>query len=229
MGRVFNFSAGPAAVPQEVLEQAQSEMLDWRGSGMSVMEMSHRGKDFVSISEKAEADLRELMAIPPDYKVMFLQGGASLQFAMIPMNILSGKASADYINTGAWSKKAIAEAKRFCEVGIAASTEAESFMRAPSQDELTLNPSAAYVHYTPNETIGGVEFSYVPETAGSPRPPASLSWPTCRPPSSPVPSTSRRSASSTPGRRRTSGPPGWRWLSSVRTSSAGPTGTWRPC
>ena len=168
MGRVFNFSAGPAAVPQEVLEQAQSEMLDWRGSGMSVMEMSHRGKDFVSISEKAEADLRELMAIPPDYKVMFLQGGASLQFAMIPMNILSGKASADYINTGAWSKKAIAEAKRFCEVGIAASTEAESFMRAPSQDELTLNPSAAYVHYTPNETIGGVEFSYVPETAGVP-------------------------------------------------------------
>jgi phosphoserine aminotransferase len=168
MGRVFNFSAGPAAIPQEVLEEAQSEMLDWRGAGMSVMEMSHRGKEFVSISEKAEADLRELMAIPPDYKVMFLQGGASIQFAMIPMNLLAGKPSADYINTGAWSKKAIAEAKRLCEVGIAASTEAESFARAPSQDELTLNPDAAYVHYTPNETIGGVEFPYVPDTGDVP-------------------------------------------------------------
>ena len=168
MGRVFNFSPGPAAMPQEVLEQAQKEMLDWGGSGMSVMEMSHRGKEFVSIAAKAEADLRELMDIPDGYKVLFLQGGASAQFAMIPMNLLGKKKSADYINTGAWSKKAIKEAGRFCEVGVAATSEAENFTRAPAQSELKLNPEAAYVHYTPNETIGGVEFSYVPETGDVP-------------------------------------------------------------
>jgi phosphoserine aminotransferase len=168
MVRVFNFSAGPAAIPQEVLEQAQDEMLDWRGSGMSVMEMSHRGKEFVSIAEKAEQDLRQLMEIPSGYKVLFLQGGASAQFAMIPANLLTGKKSADYINTGAWSKKAIKEAGRFCEVGIAASSEAENFTRAPAQGELKLDPEAAYVHYTPNETIGGVEFPYVPDTGSVP-------------------------------------------------------------
>lgn len=168
MSRVFNFSAGPAAIPQEVLEQAQAEMLDWHGSGMSVMEMSHRGKEFVSIADKAEADLRELMEIPSIYKVLFLQGGASVQFAMIPMNLLAGKKKADYINTGSWSKKAIAEAKRFCEVGVAATSEAEGFTRAPTQEELRLDPEAAYVHYTPNETIGGVEFPYVPETGSVP-------------------------------------------------------------
>jgi phosphoserine aminotransferase len=168
MGRVFNFSAGPAAIPQEVLERAQNEMLDWRGSGMSVMEMSHRGREFVSIAEKAEQDLRELMEIPSGYKVLFLQGGASAQFAMIPMNLLAGKKSADYINTGAWSKKAIKEAGRFCEVGIAASSETGGFARAPAQGELRLNPEAAYVHYTPNETIGGVEFPYVPDTGSVP-------------------------------------------------------------
>jgi len=168
MGRVFNFSAGPAAIPQEVLEQAQREMLDWGGSGMSVMEMSHRGKEFVSIAEKAEADLRDLMGIPSGYKVLFLQGGASAQFAMIPMNLLAGKKSADYINTGAWSKKAIKEAGRFCEVGVAATSEGDNFTRVPAQAELKLNPEAAYVHYTPNETIGGVEFPYVPETEGVP-------------------------------------------------------------
>ncbi len=168
MSRVYNFSAGPAAIPQEVLEQAQQEMLDWRGSGMSVMEMSHRGKEFVSIAEKAEADLRELMAIPPGYKVLFLQGGASLQFAMIPVNLLAGKKGADYINTGSWSKKAIAEAKKLCRVSVAATTEDDRFTRAPAQDELKLDPGAAYVHYTPNETIGGVEFSYIPDTGGVP-------------------------------------------------------------
>jgi len=168
MGRVYNFSAGPAALPQEVLEQAQIEMLDWRGSGMSVIEMSHRGKEFVSIAEKAEADLRELMAVPSGYKVLFLQGGASAQFAMIPMNLAAGGRSADYINTGAWSKKAIAEGKRLCEVRIAATTEEDSFTRAPAQEELDLNPEAAYVHYTPNETIGGVEFSYIPDTGDVP-------------------------------------------------------------
>jgi phosphoserine aminotransferase len=168
MARVYNFSAGPAVLPEEVLEQAREEMLDWRGSGMSVMEMSHRGKEFMSIAEQAEADLRELMAIPAGYKVLFLQGGASQQFAMVPMNLLRGKAGADYVNTGAWSKKAISEAKRYCAVNVAATSEASKFTTAPAQSDLQLKADAAYVHYTPNETIGGVEFPYVPETGGVP-------------------------------------------------------------
>ncbi len=168
MSRIYNFSAGPAMLPEEVLKQAQEEILDWHGSGMSVMEMSHRGKEFMSIAEQAEADLRELMDIPSHYKVLFLQGGASSQFAMVPLNLLRGRKQADYINTGAWSKKAIAEAKRYCDVRIAASTEAESFTRAPAQSELSLDADSAYVHYTPNETIGGVEFPYVPDTGKAP-------------------------------------------------------------
>ncbi|MBW9269352.1 MAG: aminotransferase class V-fold PLP-dependent enzyme, partial [Candidatus Thiodiazotropha sp. (ex. Lucinisca nassula)] len=123
MSRVFNFSAGPAMLPEAVLQQAQEEMLDWHGAGMSVMEMSHRGKEFMSIAEQAEADLRSLLNVPDNYKVLFLQGGASSQFAMIPMNLASRKRKVDYINTGSWSKKAIAEAKRFADVNIAASTE----------------------------------------------------------------------------------------------------------
>ncbi|MFP3874658.1 MAG: 3-phosphoserine/phosphohydroxythreonine transaminase, partial [Thiohalophilus sp.] len=168
MSRVFNFSAGPAMLPQEVLERAREEMLDWQGTGMSVMEMSHRGKEFMSIAEKATADLRELMAIPDNYEILFLQGGASSQFAMVPMNLLRGKTSADYINTGAWSKKAIGEAKKFCEVKLAATTESDGFSSAPTQSELQLSGDAAYVHYTPNETIGGVEFNYIPETGDVP-------------------------------------------------------------
>lgn len=168
MSRIYNFSAGPAMLPEEVLKQAQEEMLDWHGSGMSVMEMSHRGKEFMSIAEQAEADLRELMGIGADYKVLFLQGGASSQFAMVPLNLLRDRNSADYINTGAWSKKAIAEAKRYCDVHIAATSESDKFTRAPAQSELQLNADAAYVHYTPNETIGGVEFPYVPETGDVP-------------------------------------------------------------
>lgn len=168
MSRVFNFSAGPAMIPQAVLEKAQAEMLDWNGTGMSTMEMSHRGKDYMSIAEKAMADLRDVMAIPDTHEILFLQGGASSQFAMVPMNLLRGKKTADYINTGAWSKKAIAEAKRYCDVNIAATTEDNNFSSAPSQAELKLNPDAAYVHYTPNETIGGVEFDYIPETNGVP-------------------------------------------------------------
>jgi len=168
MARVFNFSAGPAMLPQAVIEQARDEMLDWNGSGMSVMEMSHRGKEYMSIAAQAEADLRELMAIPANYKVLFLQGGASSQFAMVPMNLLRGKKSADYINTGDWSKKAIAEAKKYCQVNVVADTSAGNFVTAPSQAELKLNPDAAYVHYTPNETIRGVEFDYVPQTNGVP-------------------------------------------------------------
>jgi phosphoserine aminotransferase len=168
MSRVFNFSAGPAALPAEVLEQAREEMLDWRGSGMSIMEMSHRGKEFMSVAGQAEADLRELMAIPDEYKVLFLQGGASSQFAMVPMNLLRGKGGADYLNTGSWSKKAIAEAKRFCRVHTAATTEESRFTMVPAAEDLSLSPGAAYVHYTPNETIQGVEFPYVPETGEVP-------------------------------------------------------------
>ncbi len=168
MSRVYNFSAGPAVLPEAVLQQAREEMLDWNGSGMSVMEMSHRGKEFMSIAERAEADLRELMAIPANYKVLFLQGGASSQFAMVPLNLLRGKKGADYINTGMWSKKAIAEAKRFCTVNVAASSENTQFTTIPPQSEWKLDPGAAYVHYTPNETIGGVEFHWVPETGEVP-------------------------------------------------------------
>ena len=167
MSRIYNFSAGPAALPQEVLKQAQEELLDWRGSGMSVMEMSHRGKEFMSIAGQAEKDLRELMNIPDDYKVMFLQGGASSQFAMVPMNLLQGKISADYINTGSWSKKAIAEAKRFTEVNIAGASP-EGRLAVPAESDLRLDPAAAYLHYTPNETIQGVEFPYVPDAGDVP-------------------------------------------------------------
>ena len=169
MSRVFNFSAGPAMLPQAVIERAREEMLDWNGSGMSVMEMSHRGKEFMSIAARAEADLREIMAIPDNYKVLFLQGGASSQFAMVPLNLLrSGKA--DYILTGSWGKKAIAEARRYCEVNIAADASVGSgkFTFAPEQAALSLSAEADYVHYTPNETIEGVEFPYVPEVGDKP-------------------------------------------------------------
>lgn len=168
MSRIFNFSAGPAALPEAVLAQARDEMLDWQGSGMSIMEMSHRGKEFMSVAAAAEADLRELMAIPDNYKVLFLQGGASAQFSAIPMNLLRGKQSADYINTGAWSKKAIAAAKSYCDVNVAASSEASKFTTIPAQNSWQLNADAAYLHYTPNETIGGVEYHWIPEAGDVP-------------------------------------------------------------
>jgi phosphoserine aminotransferase len=168
MARVFNFSAGPAVLPEPVLQQAAAEMLDWHGSGMSVMEMSHRGKEFIEIHARAEADLRELMNIPKNYKVLFLQGGASAQFAVVPMNLLRGKAAADYVNTGQWSKKAIADAKKFCKVNVAATSEPENYTRVPKQPEWKLDPDAAYVHVTTNETIGGVEFHWVPDTGAVP-------------------------------------------------------------
>jgi len=168
MSRVFNFSAGPAMLPEAVIKKASEEMLDWRGEGMSVMEMSHRGKAFMSIATKAEADLRTLMAIPDNYKVLFLQGGASSQFGAIPLNLLGTKTTADYVNTGMWSKKAIAEAKRYCEVNIVASSEDSGFSTVPDFSSWSLNPDAAYVHYTPNETIGGVEFDYIPDTGDVP-------------------------------------------------------------
>ena len=168
MARVFNFSAGPAVLPEAVLQKAREDMLDWHGSGMSVMEMSHRDKEFMSIAQGAEKSLRELMNIPANYKVLFLQGGASTQFAAVPMNLLRGKTTADYVNTGEWSKKAISEAKRYCTVNIAGSSEASKFTTAPQQGELKLNKDAAFVHYVANETIGGVEFNYVPDTGGVP-------------------------------------------------------------
>jgi phosphoserine aminotransferase len=167
MSRVYNFSAGPAVLPESVLQRAQAEMVEWGGSGMSVMEMSHRGKEFMSIAEQAEADLRELMGIPGNYKVLFLQGGASSQFAMIPMNLLQGKKGADYLNTGSWSKKAIAEAGRYCAVNLAGASPEGAFS-VPSQDSLKLDRDAAYLHYTPNETIQGIEFPYIPESGEIP-------------------------------------------------------------
>lgn len=168
MTRKYNFSAGPAALPQEVLERAKEEMLDWHGSGMSVMEMSHRGKEFLSIAERAESDLRELLGIPNHYEVMFLQGGASSQFAMVPLNLLGDKRTADYVNTGQWSKKAIAEAKRFCEVNVVATSEGNGFTTIPEPEQWQLDAQAAYVHYTPNETIGGVEFHFIPQVGDVP-------------------------------------------------------------
>jgi phosphoserine aminotransferase len=161
--RVFNFSAGPAALPVEVLERARDEMLDYRGSGMSVMEMSHRSKAFVDIAERAEADFRGLLAVPDDYAVLFLQGGATTQFAMVPMNLLGDRTRADYVNTGSWSTKAIKEAKRFCDVNVAASAESDNFSHVPDPATWSLSKDAAYLHLCSNETIGGVQFQEFPE------------------------------------------------------------------
>jgi phosphoserine aminotransferase len=166
MSRIFNFSAGPAMLPAEVLARAGDEMLDWRGTGMSVMEMSHRGKEFMSIAAQAEADLRELLAIPASYKVLFLQGGATLQFAQVPMNLLRGKGKADYVLTGEWSKKALKEAKNHCDAAVAATSEDRNFSYAPKR--WTVRKEAAYVHYCSNETIGGVEFHSLPYTGDVP-------------------------------------------------------------
>ncbi len=156
--RVFNFNPGPATLPLPVLEQAQKEMLDYQGTGMSVMEISHRSKQFEAIIQGAEADLRELMGIPANYKVMFLQGGASMQFAMVPMNLRPAGASADYIITGSWGKKAYDEAAKLGAVKAAATTKASNYDHLPAQSELTLDPNAAYLHFTSNETIQGVEY-----------------------------------------------------------------------
>ena len=168
MTRVFNFSAGPAALPESVLRQAADEMLDWHGSGMSVMEMSHRGKEFIAIHAEAESLLRELMAIPVNYKVLFLQGGGMAENAVVPMNLLRGKAGADYINTGEWSKKSIKEAKKYCKVNVAASAEASNFSCVPARTDWQLDPDAAYVHICSNETIGGVEYHFTPDVGSVP-------------------------------------------------------------
>jgi phosphoserine aminotransferase len=166
--RIFNFSAGPAVLPVEVLEQAQRDLLSLPGVGMSILEVSHRSKTFDDVIQGCEADMRALATIPQDYRILFLQGGASLQFSMVPMNLLPAGGSADYIVTGVWSQKAIKEAKRVGGVKIAATTEDENFTRVPRQDELKLDPGAAYVHMTSNNTIFGTEWHWLPETGGVP-------------------------------------------------------------
>ncbi len=163
MARKYNFCAGPAALPETVLEQARDELLDWQDAGLSVMEMSHRSPEIVGIYERAEHDLRELLAVPDNYRVLFLQGGASTQFGAVPLNLTQGNATADYVNTGQWSKKAIAEGKRYLNVNVAASAEDSNFSTIPPRDGWQLSEGAAYLHYTPNETIGGVEFFWAPE------------------------------------------------------------------
>lgn len=169
MRKVFNFNAGPAMLPEEVLLEAQAEMLDWHRTGMSIMELGHRGPEFQQLAAETEADLRELMGIPSHYHVLFLSGGATAQFAMIPLNLLNPKMKADYIDTGIWSKKAITEAKRYGTVNIAAKTEMrDGLLYIPHQDQWQLSTDAAYVHYTPNETIDGLEFNWVPQTENIP-------------------------------------------------------------
>ena len=168
MTRVFNFSAGPAVLPETVLRRAAEEMLDWQGSGMSVMEMSHRGKEFISIAEAAESDLRELLAIPSNYKVLFMQGGAIGENAIVPMNLLRGKTSIDFVDTGEWSKKSIKEARKYAQTRIAASAEATGYDRVPPRAEWQLDVNAAYVHICSNETIGGVEYHFTPEVGDVP-------------------------------------------------------------
>ncbi len=168
MSRVHNFSAGPAALPEPVLARARDELLDWHGSGMSVMEMSHRGREFTSIAAKAEADLRALLAVPDDYAVLFLQGGALAQNAFVPLNLLGDRRVADYVDTGLWSGKSIAEARKYCTVNIAASGADRQYRHVPDRADWRLSPDAAYVHLCTNETIGGVEYHWVPDTGAVP-------------------------------------------------------------
>ena len=163
MARIFNFSAGPAALPQAVLEQAQAEMLDYAGSGMSVMEMSHRSKEFVAIAAQAEADFRELLGVSDDYHVLFLQGGATTQFAAIPMNITAAGDTVDYVDTGSWSSKAIKEAAKYCNVNVAASSKDSRYDHIPAVDTWQLSADARYLHICSNETIGGVQFKDFPQ------------------------------------------------------------------
>jgi phosphoserine aminotransferase len=165
---IFNFSAGPAVLPKEVLQRAAEEMLDWHGSGMSVMEMSHRGPEFIEIAATAEADLRELMSVGADYEILFLQGGAIGENAIVPMNLLGDKKTIDFINTGEWSKKSIKEGKKYAQVNVAASSEDQNFSYVPPRDRWKLSDNAAYVHVCTNETIGGVEYHWIPDVGTTP-------------------------------------------------------------
>jgi phosphoserine aminotransferase len=168
MSRVFNFSAGPAAIPEAVLERIRNDIPDWNGTGMSVMEVSHRGREFVDVAAKAEQDLRTLLAVPDDYSVLFTQGGATLQFAMVPLNLASDGDTVDYVLTGSWSKKAIAEASRYCTVNVVADSSDENFTYVPEQSGWSRSHSAAYLHYCANETIAGVEFPWIPNAGDVP-------------------------------------------------------------
>jgi phosphoserine aminotransferase len=165
--RVFNFSPGPAVLPIEVLQQAREEMLDWHGLGTSIMEISHRSKPFIEVAAQAESDLRELMQIPKQFKVLFMQGGASAQFSLVPLNLTQANSTIDFVNTGHWSQKGMSEAARYCKVHVAADAGG-SYTRVPQQQELKISADSAYLHYTPNETIGGVEFGYVPDSGAIP-------------------------------------------------------------
>jgi phosphoserine aminotransferase len=167
MARVFNFSAGPAMLPETVLERIREDIPDWH-HGMSVMEVSHRSKEFIAVAERAEQDLRDLLAIPAEYAVLFVQGGATLQFAMAPLNLAAAGQRVDYVNTGSWSKKALGEARHYTDVNVAADAAASNYTGIPDAAEWRLSTDAAYLHYTPNETIGGVEFHFVPETGSVP-------------------------------------------------------------
>ncbi|SFV88549.1 Phosphoserine aminotransferase [hydrothermal vent metagenome] len=164
MSRVYNFSAGPAMLPAEVIERMQAELMEYGGARASVMEISHRGADFMALAEKSERDLRDLMNIPDNYKVLFMQGGASAQFSMVPINLLRGKKVANYAHTGHWSKKAIAEAQRYCDVNICVDSSDNKYTNIDDFSNWNINEKGAYLHYTPNETIAGLEFDYVPET-----------------------------------------------------------------
>jgi phosphoserine aminotransferase len=168
MARVYNFSAGPAALPEEVLRQAAGEMLDFQGTGMGIMEMSHRGKVFIAVADEAEANLRELMSIPSNYKVLFMQGGALGENAIVPLNLLGDRTTADYVNTGHWSKKSIGEASRYATVNVVASAEDRNFTYVPAQSSWQRSDDAAYLHICTNETIGGVEYHWTPDTGDVP-------------------------------------------------------------
>ena len=168
MKRVFNFSPGPAMLPEPVLRKAQEELLDWQGSGMSVMEVSHRGTDFIEFAARSERTLRELLRVPDGYKVLFLQGGATLQFAAVPLNLAPAGSVADYVVTGNWGEKAVQEAERYIRVNVAANSKATKFTTVPDPSTWQVSSSAAYLHYTPNETVFGVEFHKVPEVSDAP-------------------------------------------------------------
>jgi phosphoserine aminotransferase len=168
MTRAYNFCAGPAAIPEPVLHKARDELLNWGDTGASIMEMSHRSEDFQQIAHEAEQDLRDLMHIPDNYKVLFLQGGASTQFAIVPMNLLRGKTTADYVRTGIWSHKAIEQAKQLCAVNIVADTMDKGYNYIPAFETWELDPEAGYLHFASNETIGGVEFNWLPEAGDVP-------------------------------------------------------------
>ena len=167
-GRIYNFGAGPATMPVEVLERAKAELVNWHEAGMSVMEMSHRGEEFVRIAAEAEADLRKLLAISADYKVLFLQGGATAQFAAVPMNLLRGGDAFDVVNTGVWSQKVVAEGRKFARVNVVASSEDRNFTYVPKQSTWKRSANAAYLHVCTNETIGGVEYPFTPDTGETP-------------------------------------------------------------